>query len=294
MSIEVIMLGTGSPRPNLNRSGPSQVLNIDGQPILIDCGEGVVNQLMKSNIPLSEINHLFFTHLHADHVYGYGHFLVAGWGSGRKKLTVVGPPGTKRLHNLVLEMFKEDINYRSSLGFPTEGILDVNVIEVDPSQKVPCEIPAEVTAAPMIHNVQTFAYRFQMGNKSVVFSGDTAPTEKLVGLSDGADVLVHDSCLTTTSMYNYSPRPELKKVWENLQTEHCTPEQAANTARKANVKKLILTHFLPDIDVNEIYAETKKIYDGTVIVPEDNQVIYMDDGKDTNTKAETSPIQSSL
>lgn len=277
MSISVVMLGTGSPRPDLDRSGPSQVLMIDGTPILIDCGDGVVNQLMKAKISLSEINYLFLTHLHADHVYGYGHFLVAGWGSGRKKLTVVGPPGTKELHNLVLEMFKNDIKYRTSLGFPPEGILDVTIVEVDPSQAIPCELPAEVTAASMIHNVPTFAYRFQMGDKAVVISGDTAPSQRLVELSQGADILVHDSCLTTTSMYNHSPRPELKKVWENLQKEHCTPEQAADTAREANVKKLVLTHFLPGIDVDEIYQESKKVYDGIVIVPEDLQVIDVDD-----------------
>lgn len=275
--ITVTMTGTGSPRPEIDRSGPSQVLSIGDQHILIDCGENVVRQIQKANIPLNQINYLFMTHLHADHLYGYGHFLVAGWGSGRKELTVVGPKGTKRFHELMLEIFKDDIGYRTSLGFSPEGIMDVRVIEIEePGEIELSDFPATVTAANMIHNVPTFGYRFQVGSQAVVISGDTAPTDELVKLAQGADILVQDACLTTTSMYNTTTRPEMKKVWENLQKEHCTPIEAAETAKKAGVKQLILTHFLPGIDVEEIYREATEVFSGTVVVPNDLEAVSID------------------
>lgn len=267
--IKINMLGTGSPRASLERSGPSQVLLIDETPILIDCGEGTVRQLMKAKIDLKKVEHLYFTHLHADHVYGYGQFLVAGWGSGRKKLTVVGPAGVKRFHNQMLELFKDDIAYRTSLGFPSNGILDVEVIEIEEDGEVPDDIPAKVKAARMVHNVPTFGYRFQVGEKAVVISGDTAPTQSLIELSEGANVLIHDCCLTTTSFYKDTTSPTMKKVWENLQKEHCTPKQAAETAQKAGVKQLVMTHFLPGIDKEEIYHEASQVFDGDIIVPDD-------------------------
>jgi len=86
-NLKVTMLGTGSPRPDLERSGPAQVLTIGDTNILIDCGEGTTTQLMKAGIPPESITYLFMTHLHSDHIFGYGQFLLGGWGLGRRKLT---------------------------------------------------------------------------------------------------------------------------------------------------------------------------------------------------------------
>ncbi|REH76084.1 hypothetical protein DOS68_05460 [Staphylococcus felis] len=276
MSLSITMLGTGSPRPSLERSGPSQIVSINGEPILIDAGEGVVNRILQSNYKLNQIENIFFTHLHGDHIYGYAHFLIAGWGSGRKHLTVIGPEGTKKMHELVLQMYHEDIAYRTSLGFPTEGLLNANIIEIrDTSSIVSIDtgLDINVQASKMAHNVLTFAYRFDDGTHTIVISGDTAPTKQLVTLSQNADVLIHDCCLTTTSMYSYTTRSEMKEVWKNLQKEHSSPTQAAQTAHQANVKNLILTHFLPQIDVDEIRTEVEKIFSGNTIIPNDLDII---------------------
>ncbi|WP_257347413.1 MBL fold metallo-hydrolase [Pseudalkalibacillus decolorationis] len=271
--LSVLMLGTGSPRPDLERAGSAQVLFIDSLPILIDCGEGTTAQLMKAGIAPEKVNHLWLTHLHSDHVLGYGQFLLGGWAMGRRKLTVVGPVGTKKFHETILGMFKEDIDYRTSLGRPSNGVLDVNVIEVDEAGKVECDLPANVTAEHMIHNVTTLAYRFDVGEKAVVFSGDTAPTPKLVELAKGADILIHDACLSTNVTYKNPSNPELQKIWTELQKEHCTPEQAGETAREAGVKQLILTHFLPNIDVEKAFCEAAEVFAGKVIVGKDLEKI---------------------
>lgn len=273
--ISLTLLGTGSPRPDLERSGPSQTLHIGDQTILIDCGEGTTAQLMKAKINPQDIEVLFFTHLHSDHFLGYGQFLLGGWGMGRRKLTVVGPKGLKKFHDTLINMYEEDIRYRTSLGRPGNGILDVNIIELDGPGQVPDVIPAKVTAASMVHNVPTFGYRFEMVDKIVVVSGDTAPTPNIESLATNADLLVQDACLAKTAIYRDTKDPELQKIWDNLQKEHCSPAQAGDIATKANVKKLVLTHFLPNIIPEEAYTEAKETFHGEVIVGEDLARIFV-------------------
>lgn len=273
--LAVTMLGTGSPRPDIERSGPAQVLWIDDLPILIDCGEGTTTQLLKAGIPPHTINHLWLTHLHSDHLFGYAQFLIGGQGDGRRELTIVGPVGTKEYHERILQLYERDINYRLSLGRSPKGLMDVNIIEIDSPGEIETTLPAKVTAAEMIHNVPTFGYRFQVGDKAVVISGDTAPTEELVKLAKDADLLVQDAAITTTSVYTKGDNKEFHKVFERLQHEHCTPAQCGETAQEAGVKKLVLTHFLPKADTEEAYEETTEVFDGEVVIGEDLLEIHV-------------------
>ncbi|WP_066396503.1 MBL fold metallo-hydrolase [Neobacillus mesonae] len=274
--IALTMLGTGSPRPDIERSGPAQVLTIDGTHILIDCGEGTSTQLLKAGIPLESINHLWITHLHSDHLFGYAQFLIGGQGNGRRELTIVGPKGIKKYHQRILELYEEDLNYRLSLGRSPKGLLDVNIIEIIESGEIKTDIPAYVTCAEMVHNVKTFGYRFYIEDKVVVISGDTAPTPNIVELARGANLLVLDSALTTTSVYTKGGNKEFSKVFENLKKEHCTPVQCGQIAQEAEVKTLVLTHFLPEADGEEAFAETSSVFAGEVIVPKDLQKIKVD------------------
>ena len=271
--LKVTMLGTGSPRPDLERSGPAQLLSIADTHVLIDCGEGTTAQLMKAGIAPESINYLFMTHLHSDHFFGYGQFLLGGWGLGRRKLTVVGPKGIRHFHETLVNLFNEDIAYRTSLGRPGTGVLDVHIIEIDQPGDIDCELPFKITADVMVHNVRTYGYRFEKDDKVVVFSGDTAPTPNIVRLARGADLLVIDAGLAPTSVYRNTKSAELQKIWENLQKEHCTPFQAGEIARTAGVKTLVMTHFLPNINEEETYQEAAEAFDGEIIVGQDLQVI---------------------
>ncbi|OCA87171.1 MBL fold metallo-hydrolase [Pseudobacillus wudalianchiensis] len=271
--VKVTMLGTGSPRPELERSGPAQVLTVGDTHILVDCGEGTTAQLMKAGIAPEKIHYLFMTHLHSDHVFGYGQFLLGGWGLGRRKLTIVGPKGMKHFHETILHLFEEDISYRTSLGRPGNGVLDVNIIEIDEPGEIYCGLPWKITTAEMLHNVLTYGYRFEVGEKTVVLSGDTAPTSDLVKLSKDADLLVMDACLAPTSVYRHTDSAELKEIWDNLQKEHCTPEQAGRIGKEAGVKTLVLTHFLPNIIEEETKQEAAAVFAGEIIVSRDLQVI---------------------
>lgn len=275
--MSLTMLGTGSPRIDIERSGPAQVLSIEDKHILIDSGEGTVRQLLNAGISPREVNYLFLTHLHSDHLFGYAYFLIGGWGLGRKDLTVIGPKGTKEYHNTILKMYERDIEYRLSLGFPGNGLLDVNVIELEDDATgeiiVNPGLPIKVKTLPVNHNVTTFAYRFEYGQESVVISGDTTPIDELIPFSNEADILVFDACLVPNETYQ-NPKEEFrKKIWKHLQDEHSSPVQAAKIAQKANVKKLVLTHFLPNADVEIAYRDAKAVFSGDVIVGEDLQKI---------------------
>ena len=273
-TLTLTLLGTGSPKPNLERSGPAQVITIDNMPVLIDCGEGTVRQLMEAGMNPADIQYVCFTHLHSDHVFGYGHFLLGGWSLGRRKLTVIGPKGTKRFHEKVLDMFEEDISYRLSLGISGKGLMDVKIIELeDEGGQVISEIPAKITTTPVVHNVKTFAYRFDVGSRSIVISGDTAPVDTLVNLAKGADILVQDAAITSSSINQSSNDANLKNIWTRLQKEHCTPAQAAMIAKEAGVKRLVLTHFLPNVNEEQVYQEASEIFEGEVIVGKDLQQI---------------------
>ncbi|GAE28584.1 ribonuclease Z [Halalkalibacter wakoensis JCM 9140] len=267
--ISVVMLGTGSPRPNLNRSQPAQALVVKDQAILIDCGEGTTAQLMKAQINPQSIKFLIFTHLHSDHTMGYAQFLLGGWGQGRSELTIIGPKGTKEFHENILNMYSYDIDYRCSLGRSSAGVRDVQVIEFDgPGELLENPLPYKITTARMIHNVPTFAFRFEIDGTVIVVSSDTSPNEEIVHLADRADLLVQNAGLTTGQKSK-----ALEKIWDQLQKEHCTPTQAGVIAKRANVKKVVLTHFLPEADAQIAFEEASAEFSGEVIVPEDLQII---------------------
>ncbi len=263
-NISVTMLGTGSPRPDVKRSGPAQVLSIDNEHILIDCGEGTTNQLLKAGISPESINQLWFTHLHSDHTFGYGQFLIGGWGRGRSELTIIGPKGTKEFHEKIIDLYSTDIEYRCSLGRSGAGIKDVRIIEIEESGQVENPLSLNLIAESMVHNVPTFGFRIELDGQVVVISGDTAPHEGIIKLAEKADLLIIDGALSIGKM-----SPALEKIWGELQKEHCTAEQVGEIARKADVKKVVLTHFLPEVDPEKAYRETASEFDGEIVVPKD-------------------------
>ncbi|SDH17547.1 ribonuclease Z [Alteribacillus persepolensis] len=268
--MKITMLGTGSPRPEVSRSGPAQIIEWNNNRILFDCGEGTTGQLLKAGYTPESVTHLWFTHLHSDHTFGYGQFLIGGWGRGRSELTVIGPPGTKAFHEKILDLYKEDIDYRCSLGRSEKGVKDVHVIEVEEPGKVENPLGVQASAAKMIHNVCTYGYRLEIDGQVLVISGDTAPHEGIVELAEDADLLVIDASLAAGEQSG-----ALAKIWDHLQKEHCTAEQAAEIAEQAKVKKVIFTHFLPEVDTEKAYQEAKPLFSGELIIPEDLETYYV-------------------
>ena len=265
--LKVTLLGTGAPRPTLQRSGPSQVVHVGDEMFLVDCGDGATTQLLRANINPGDIKKALFTHLHTDHTLGYGQFVLGGWTYGRRALSVWGPRGLARLTDtLFKDLYKEDIEYRTSLGRPASGLWDIRVSEIGPGKIIEGE-KYTVTTTEVVHSIYTVAYRFDFAGQSLVISGDTGYCDNLVELARGADLLVQDACVADTDQYSSSA--EERRLWENLRKHHTSASDAGRIAREAGVHKLVLTHFLPGADTTAMARDCAKEFDGEIIFGED-------------------------
>lgn len=122
-SARVTLLGTGCPTPDLERMGPSQVVWAGGQPLLVDCGHGVLYQLIKAGIDPTTITNLFVTHLHSDHYAGLIHLVMGSWNLGRNSLRIFGPEGTRRFIDVLFgDLMARDIEFRIAAGRDPQGM----------------------------------------------------------------------------------------------------------------------------------------------------------------------------
>lgn len=283
--MKITLLGTGSPPPSLERAGPSQILEIDGQSILVDCGPGTTYQLLKAGIHLAQVKQLFFTHHHMDHNVDFPHFLIASWGLGRRSLGVFGPRGTREWVEAFLRLYEEDIRQRMTLGRPEQGMFDIKFEELQNGSEFAGE-GWEVKAIKARHNTLTLSYRFTSSGKSVVISGDTGYFEDLIRFARCADLLVLECTMGKSielpeeqikedDLYKSYKRSRDPKVWQALHEGygHHTPEEAGLAASQAGVKKLVLTHISPFRDIEDMKRQAKKNFSGEVIIGEDLMTI---------------------
>lgn len=270
--MRVVILGSGSPRPQRWRSQPSVLVEEGTSSLLVDCGEGTVHQIQEWGHPIASVDSVLLTHLHSDHTLGYGHFLLGGWALGRRQLNVFGPEGTRRFHDLWLQqLYPEDVAYRLSLGRTPDGLTEkVAVTE----SKGPTSFgmrPFEVACLPVLHVVPTFAYRISgPSGQTVVISGDTAYFPDLANWARGADVLVHEAALAPTPIYASEQTEQTGDVsWQRLTLQHSTPAQAGAIARQAQAGALILTHLPPGADLAQSFLAAHREFAGDLALAED-------------------------
>lgn len=265
-SMNVVLLGTGSPRPCAERAQPAQLIELGGESFLVDCGDAVTLQLARSGRDITKVQKVFLTHLHWDHILGYAGLVWGGWSAGRPTLEVWGPPGTKAMHELLFRnLHAKDVEWISNVGYARSGIDSIKIHEVGEGQ-VYARDGITVTAARVKHTVRTYAYRFSYLARSVVFSGDTAQCSELVGVSTGADVLIQDTCAVFSRLYGDE---RSRKIRDALIGFHASPEQAGEMAQQAGVKTLVCTHLLPGVDAQQVLEEAGTCYNGNIVVGED-------------------------
>ena len=247
----LILLGTGGgPRPNKLRNQSSWVVVVNNVPYVVDCGGGASRQMVMANIPLTGLRHIFITHHHSDHNLEYGALIYNAWVSGFKgRIDSWGPPPLKQITRSFFETNVYDIDIR----IPDEGrpplIPMVTPHEITEGTVMQDDM-VKVTAALVHHPpvVPSYAYRFDTPGRSIVFSGDTTPFDSLVKLAQGADVLVHEVINKEALSRLMARVPNADRLVRHIVDSHTTREDLGVVARKAGVKTLVLTHFVPSDD----------------------------------------------
>jgi ribonuclease BN (tRNA processing enzyme) len=273
----LILLGTkGGPRVGGDRSNPSTLLLINGVPYVVDCGAGTSRQLVAAGVPLSRLRYLFFTHLHSDHMLEYGPLVYNGWATGlRTRVDAYGPPPLKSATRAFWEYVKFDVDTRiEDEGRPDPRLLLV-ANEFDAPGIVMQNDDVRVTAAAVLHPPikHAYAYRFDTRNRSIVISGDTNYAPALVELAKGADVLVHEVLYLPGLDRLLARVPNATTLRKHIVDSHTVPEDVGRVAAQAEVKTLVLSHFVPgdDPDITEqMWTEgVRKHFKGRIIVGKD-------------------------
>jgi ribonuclease BN (tRNA processing enzyme) len=274
---KLILLGTGGgPRPRKASSGSAQVVVTNGAAYVIDCGDGVGRQLAFAGVPLTSLRHIFITHQHSDHTADYGNLLLLSWTTGlNSRVDSWGPPPLARMTQLFFEMNASDIDTRiANEGRPPLSPL-VHVHELREGGVVMSDDSVRVTAGLVDHPpvVPAFAYRFDARDRSLVISGDTAPSQNLAKLAAGADVLVHSVMYPPAIDRLVARVPNAAALKASILAHQTSAEDAGRVAQQAGVKTLVLSHFVPPDDAGVTDAMWREAasrhFRGTVIVGRD-------------------------
>jgi ribonuclease BN (tRNA processing enzyme) len=242
---QIVLLGTGTPYPDPHASGPATAVVVGKRVFLFDAGVNVMRQINAAGLSLTGPEATFITHLHSDHTLGYPDLILTSWITRRRKaLEVFGPPGLRRMTNHLLAAYSEDIEIRTrGLEREVASYLRVNVHEIQPAVIYEKE-GVRVTAIRVPHGSwkNAFAYRVDTPDRSILISGDTAPSKALTAAAKDIDVLVHEVYLSTNLKPEDRPGGEL---WPQYMREfHTSERELGEIAAKANCKTLLLTHII--------------------------------------------------
>jgi ribonuclease Z len=242
---EVILLGTGTPYPDPELSGPATAVVIGGRVLLFDAGPGVMRRLRAANLPISGPEALFITHLHSDHTLGYADLMLTSWVMRRKApFPVYGPRGLRRMTNHLLAAYSEDINIRANgLEHEVAGGYRVDVHEIG-AGVVYEKDGVRVTAIAVQHGAwkDAFAYRIDTPDRSIVISGDTRPSEELVKAASGVDILIHE--VYSAAHLKPEDRPGGQDWPRYCHEYHTSDVELGALAVRIRPKLLILDHII--------------------------------------------------
>lgn len=288
-----ITLGTqGGPIPNAVRSQPANALVFNSGVYLVDVGDGAAGRLAAAGIPLQRVKGVFISHLHFDHTGGLAALLGLRFQlNAPGVLTVYGPPGAKELVDGLVASMKPGAG--AGYGVPGEQKPDpaamVFVVEIRDGAKLELEGFA-ATAAENTHysfpkgsdldqRFDSLSFRFDLPDRSIVYTGDTGPSKNVEKLAKGADLLVAEmidleNTIAAVKRANPNmPEKALADMAQHLSGHHLTPQQVGEMASRAGVKEVVVTHLAtggetaigsaPDV------SEVKKIYHGHVTIAQD-------------------------
>ncbi|MDB9953554.1 MBL fold metallo-hydrolase [Porticoccaceae bacterium] len=288
----VIMTGDRMASSSGEDGVASVAVVIDGKVLQFDVGMKSMEHLFKSGVSPTRINYVFFTHLHIDHIMGFPNYFflrhIWGWeGGGEQEVKVFGPSGTKDMIQGSKDFMATHIRanpafLKKCCGHEMPSITDVLSEEITIGGVVLETDTFKVTATPVPHEVESFAYRVDSKYGSVVISGDTAPSLNVVDLAMNADLLIHEATMREEG----SSVSMIAKLEDGLRSEtpsdkigHTGPTELGKIAQKSKVKKLVAYHFgfalthpdpknIGEMDIvkNQFVSAIKKNYEGPLIM----------------------------
>lgn len=300
--LHVALCGAGSPLPDPKRSGPCTAVVAGNRLYVVDVGSGSSLALSRMRIPQSEIDGVFLTHFHSDHIDGLGELLLQRWanGSSRSPTPVYGPAGVERVVDGFNLAYSADRAYRvahhgvevvppSGAGGvarpfrpPVDGTAEILVDEGG------LRISAfRVSHAPVEPAV---GYRFDYKGRSVLLSGDTTKSANLQRFAQDVDLLVHEALAphlvaVVTKAATAAGLQNLAQITQDILSYHSSPIEAAEVARDARVGHLLYNHIVPPLllpTMEEIFLEgVDDVYAGPVTIGRDGTLVKLDAGEDS-------------
>lgn len=273
--VKVTLLGTGMPQPDVTRRGPSQVIDVDGELALVDCGAGTLHRLLEAGYTGRGLRTIALTHLHSDHITGLADLLWAGWLQHwwDPPPTIVGPPGTAAHIGHLMEAYDYDITVRSREGAMTRATLVPEVVEVEDGWRSATDSWSlsafRVDHAPVD---QAFGFRLDAEPGSVVVSGDTRRSANLIRSARGADLLVHEVIWRAgmERLMATAPAGPQRARWERVLSYHTPADELGGIASSSEVGQLVLSHIIvPGGTADDLLADARRGYDGPVEVGKD-------------------------
>ena len=285
---KLVILGTGAgPNPTMpgrTRHMTSHVMVSNATAYVLDCGLGVTNQFARTGIPFTAVHSIFITHHHPDHNIEYGPFLLLGWVQGLpSSVRAFGPPPLKqmtedflRAYKATIDFWVEDLRVKPLVPLDVKEVFGPGVVMKDQNVKVAAAIVQHPPVRPAL------AYRFDFQDRSIAFSGDTAPIEAVARLAEGVDILVHEA-LYVPALEAYVRDRIAKGVpirfddfMAHMKVDHSPVEDVGRIAQQAEVKTLVLSHLTPGIDgiQDERWRDlAAKQFKGEIVVARDLMVL---------------------
>jgi len=237
----VILLGTGYPNPDPQRSGPATAIVVNGEVYVVDCGPGIVRRAAAAGLAMPALKRVFITHLHSDHTLGLPDLIFSPWTMGRTAaLEAYGPPGLGAMVQGIQAAYAEDIRIRIDGLEPanTTGY-QVNAHEIKPGVIYQdANVTVKAFAVPHGSWKYAYGYRFQTADRVIVISGDTTKGAEIVEQARGADILIHE-------VYSDAAWAKRPPEWQKYHAAfHTSATDLGRMAAEARPKLLLLYHVL--------------------------------------------------
>jgi ribonuclease Z len=267
--LRLTLLGTGNPRPTIDRFGPSTLIEAGSHRLLIDAGRGATIRLAQLGVSSADIDAVLLTHLHSDHVVGLPDLWLTGWIFNRRTgLVLVGPEGVRSMADALTHAYAFDIHTRRDLDehlSPNGVLLPAREIEEGTAYETSDGLLISAFLVDHGPTRPALGYRVDFHGRSAVLSGDTRPSQNLVRRSRGVDVLVHE-VISVEAEHRLSLMGN-PAATERVIERHTTVPQAADIFQAVRPRLAVYSHIVPSpVTEQELTAETRIRYDGPLAV----------------------------